>query len=70
MNLDRIQIVPECLKTMIGWGHDTVYNVCRETSQVIPWGFMDYMGWILFVVIIIIIIISLIVAITSVINSF
>lgn len=38
LNLNNSQ----CLVTKVQFGHDIVYNICKGTETIVPWGVGDY----------------------------
>ncbi len=71
MDLSKIQIVPECLKTMTGWGDNTVYNVCNGKIQVVPWGTLDWTTYLFITLILAVMALGLIAAVTAaILNAF
>lgn len=31
-----------CIKEAHSWGHDTFYNICKGTKEIILWGSLDW----------------------------
>ena len=45
--VQQFQIVPECLRQVYDIGETTVMNICNGSSSVVPWGTIDWAGYIL-----------------------
>lgn len=42
-----INLTKDCIKEAQNWGSTTYFNICTNESSKVPWGFMDFLGWIL-----------------------
>lgn len=34
--------VAYCIKEAHSWGHDSFYNICKGTKEIVPWGSLDW----------------------------
>lgn len=48
--MDINQNIAECIKTTSDFGSNVVHNVCNGTTQVVPWGSFDWVGFTLLTV--------------------
>ena len=36
-----------CIQSATNWGETVYHNICSDTIQYVPWGTMDYVGFVL-----------------------